>query len=215
MVARGNVAHRLLAGGLAGAVVARAGRVGADGRHMQQVRHPGSGGEAGDTAGALGVDAVKFSCARFRQDAHQVDHDAGTFGGAADGGLALHRGEQGHDLPYGAGGLEEQGGFGIAHRNADHEALVRQPLDDVAADEAGAAEHCRHTARCHRCVLLWGAAYTVLAPRRAGGHGQPGKASVAVTGPAAPTGLEQFPTPVVHWMQRAEIACKFSVRRQY
>ena len=207
--ARERRPHRLLAGRLAGAVAARAGRVGADGRHVHQPLTPAAAARRATrpapsawTRWKSPLRALPPGCPT------RLTTSAGTFHRAMDGGLVLHRGEQRHDLSYGAGGLEEQRGFGIAHRHADHEALVRQPLHHVAADEAGAAEHRRHTARCHRSVLLSlpragfchrGAPAAMgnlaKASRRRDGAGRPRPVWGAISA-----------TPVVHWMQQVEIA---------
>ena len=87
--------------------------------------------------------------AAFRQNANGVDHQIGALDRTPDGRLIGDRGIQRHHLPHGAHRLEEQRRFRVAHRDAHDEALMRQPLHDIAADEAGTTEYSRYAARCH------------------------------------------------------------------
>jgi hypothetical protein len=158
----------LFARSLAGAVLARTRRIGADRRDVHQPFDPGRRRQARHAARPFGMDALEIAAAAFGQDARQVDHQPGAFHRAMHRRLVFHRGEQRHDLPHRAGGLEEQRCLWVADCDAHHKSLMRQPLNHVTADEAGAAEHRRHVARRHCSVLLslrrWG--FVTVARRR-------------------------------------------------
>jgi hypothetical protein len=116
---------------------------------LDQCADPGRRREARDPARALALDAAEIAAAGLGEDADEVDHEVGADHGALHRGILLDVGEQRHDLADGAHRLEEQRGFGVAHRDPYDMAGSGEPFDHVTADEARAAEHRRHAARRH------------------------------------------------------------------
>ena len=113
-------------------------------------RHAGRGREPRDAAGALGMDTHEVAGTRFRQDADQVDHDVGAFHRLGDARLVGERRVERHHLADTAHRPQLVGASRTPDRHAHHVPLLRQPLHHVAAEEAGAAEHCRNTAGRHQ-----------------------------------------------------------------
>jgi len=67
--------------------------------------------------------------------------------GGGDGGVVADIGGDGGDLADIAQGLQEQGRIRPAHGDAQDPAAPGQALDDIAPDEARAAEDCRNRLR--------------------------------------------------------------------
>ena len=153
MVAAGQGgADGLLAFGLGARVLGRAAGIRADRGHLDQGFDPGFGRQAGDAAGAFGLDAGEIAGAAFGQDADEVDDDAGAFHGAGDAAVLADIAEQGHHLADAAHGLEVHGGFRVPHGDADDVAGCGEALDDVAAQEARSAHDSRDGGCLHALV---------------------------------------------------------------
>ncbi len=101
-------------------------------------------GEAGDATGGLRVDAIEIPGAGFGEDADEVDDDIRPGNGGGDRGAVRDAALEGDDLADIARGLEEQGAIRPAHGDAHRVAGLCQMRDDVAPEEAGAAEDGRN-----------------------------------------------------------------------
>ena len=104
--------------------------------------------------------AARYLTAALMQDADEKDHGVGALHRDIDRGLVAHVDAHRHDLADIAHRPQE-GGRRVAHRDPHHVAARGQSLDDVAADEARAAEH-RHASRrgLHQLLLRRWRAYT-------------------------------------------------------
>ena len=140
-----RLAFRLGAGVLGGA-----GGVCADCRDLHQMRHASRRREAGDAAGALGLQARKITCRAFGEDADQVDHDMGVLHGARHGAIGCDVGVERYNLAHRAHDLEEARAFRVADRHPHHVAGIHQALDHITADEARPADNGSNAARFHK-----------------------------------------------------------------
>ena len=106
---------------------------------MDHARAVGCGGER-DLLGAERLHGVETLPSALEQDADQVDDDVGVAHGRFDGTGVPHIGLDGVDLPDPAERLQVPGEVRPAHRDADAVVALGQRPDQVAAEEAGAAE---------------------------------------------------------------------------
>ena len=137
MVASGNASLIVgLAGGLGARVFRGRGGIGADRRHVEQVGRAGLRRGARDAVGRCHVDGVEGLAAAFVEDAGEIDDRVGACDGAADRGLVPHVGQHRNDLADIAAGAQETGKLRPPGRDPNAAALLRQPLDDVAPEEA-------------------------------------------------------------------------------
>src|SRR6516165_555325 len=115
---------------------------------MNKTLYPGLTGEAGKPRRATVMYQVEGLRPLFLQYAGAIDERivAGEKGGQQL--LVADRNVQRHDLPDIAQRLQELGLLGVAAADRNHIAASGESLDDVAPDEARAAEH-RGPARSH------------------------------------------------------------------
>ena len=128
--------------------------MGAERRHLDEVRNAGGAGRLGHGAGAEGLHGVEALTAAFRENTDEIDDGVGALDGAVDrpaiAQIGLHR----HDLADRAERLHMAGEIGSAHRDADAPAALRQRTDRMAADETGPAEDRDQLARLRRHAPL-------------------------------------------------------------
>ena len=122
-------------------------------RHGRRARRPAGSAAAPISPGSRACSRSKSPPRALEQDADQADRGVGADQQALD--LALGRRVPGLrvDLADGAQRLEEQRPLRAAGRDADDRPLLGQALDDIAADEARAAEH-RHDLAAHGTLPL-------------------------------------------------------------
>ena len=107
---------------------------------MDEIGNSGFARGLGDGAGAFGLHGVEGLLAPGRENADEIDRG---FGAAQRGGERIgiaDIGLNGVDLADAAERLQMEGEVGTPRRDADAPAVARQRANQMAAEEAGAAE---------------------------------------------------------------------------
>ena len=108
---------------------------------MHELAHARLGRGGGDFSRPDRMDGAEGLRPPADQHAHAIDRGIDAFDGGAHAvriaQIGLHR----HDLPDAARGFQELRPLRVPAGDPDARAGRRKPLDDIAPDEPGAAEH--------------------------------------------------------------------------